>query len=92
MSQIQDARAFAFRLYDLVCDYLNGYYDDTDVMAISWCDGDLVVEANDPANLMLNDTTEFYAFKDLLRYDDLGFLEPDSDKLDVIANGWVFLE
>ncbi len=89
MSQIQDVRVFALRLYDMVCDYLNGYYDDTDVMAISVCEGDITVDADDPSNLLLNETTVTYSFKDLVRIGDIGFLEPDSDKLDVIANGWV---
>lgn len=92
MSQFQDVRALALRLYDMVCDYLNGYYDDADVMAISLCEGEITVEADDPSNLLLNETTETYSFKDLVRIGEIGFLEPDSDKLDVIANGWVFLE
>ena len=91
MGRIQDVRAFAFQLYDIVSDYLNGFYEEDDVLAISLCDGDLVIEVDDPSRLLLNDTTETYRFKDLLRCDELGFLEPDNDKLDEIANGWVVL-
>lgn len=92
MNSIQDVGAFALRLYDMVCDYLNGYYDDDDVLAISFCEGELLVEADDPSSLLLNETTETYRFKELVRIGEIGFLEPDGEKLDVIVNGWVFLE
>ena len=85
-------KAFAIKLYDFVTDYLNGSYVDDDVLAISLRDGEYIVEADSLTKIVKNCTTETYRFKDLIRLGEDGLLEPDNDKLDEIASGWVFWE
>lgn len=92
MSSIQDVHAFATELFDLVAGYLMGYYSDDEVIAITCRDGEYVIEAGHPSRLEVNCTIEIYHFKELIRVGDDGFYEPDNDKLNDIANGWVFLE
>ena len=36
--------------------------------------------------------TECYIFSSLMRDDENGGLEPDGDKIDEIANNWLFLD
>lgn len=85
-------KAFAIKLYDFVTDYLNGSYAEDDVLAISLRDGEYIVEADNPNAIVKNCTTETYRFKELIRLGEDGLLEPDNDKLDEIASGWVFWE
>lgn len=92
MSSIQNLHAFATELYDLVGEYLMGFYSDDEVIAITCREGEFVIEAGHPSRQEVNCTTEFYHFKELIRIGDDGFLEPDNDVLNEIANGWVFLE
>lgn len=92
MSSIQNLQAFTTELYDLVGEYLMGFYSDDELIAITYRDGECVIEANNLLEIEQNSTTETYCFKELIRLGDDGLLEPDNDKLNDIVSGWVFLE
>ena len=92
MSSIQNLHAFTTKLYDSVGEYLMGFYSDDEVITITYRDGEYVIKAGPPSRLEVNCTSEIYYFNELIRIGDDGFYEPDNDKLNDIASGWVFLD
>ena len=49
MSSIQNLHEFATELYDLVGEYLMGFYSDDEVIAITCREGEFVIEAGQPS-------------------------------------------
>ena len=92
MSSIQDIHALSNEIYNYVDAYQKGDYADNDVVAVS-SDGDnVIVEAGEADTINKGDNTECYTFASLVRDDENGGLEPDGDKIDDIANSWLFLD
>lgn len=91
MSSIQDIRAFEERIYDVVQDYVNGNYNEDDVMAIGIRCGKITLKADAKENIKVGKTTELYALKELVIVGDDGKSEPDVDAISDVANKWVFL-
>ena len=92
MSNIQDIRAFEERIYDVVLDYVNGNYNENDVMAIGIRCGKITLKADAKENIKVGKTTELYPLKELVRTGYDGKLEPDVDTISDVANKWVFLD
>ncbi len=92
MSTIQDIRAFEERIYDVVQDYVNGNYNEDDVIAIGIRCGKIIFNADAKENIKVGKTTELYPLKELVRIGDDGKPEPDVDAISDIANKWVFLD
>jgi len=92
MSTIQDIRAFEERIYDVVQDYVNGNYNEDDVMAIGIHCGKITLKADAKENIKVGKTTELYPLKEFVRTGDDGKPEVDNDKVSDIANKWLFLD
>ena len=92
MSSIQDIHAFEEKIYDIVQDYIDENYDVDDVLAIGMRYGRINMKADAKEAIKIGKTTEIYPLKDLVRLDDEGQKEPDVDKINEIANSWVFLD
>ena len=92
MSSIQDIHAFEGRIYDIVQDYIDGNYNEDDVLAIGKRCGKITLNADAREAIKVGKFTELYLLKDLLRVGDDGKSEPDNDKISDIANNWVFLD
>lgn len=91
MSSIQDIRALEERIYDYVEDYIDGDYNEDDVLAISTRCGKVSLKADAKDKIKMGKTTEVYPFSTLVRPDDNNALEPDVDKISDIANSWLFI-
>ena len=91
MSSIQDIRALSNEIYNYVEAYQNGDYADEDVVVVSSDGCDITVEAGSVDGFKRSDNSEYYTLSSLMRDDENGGLEPDSDKIDDIANSWLFL-
>ena len=92
MSSIQDIHALSNEIYNYVDAYQNGDYADDDVVAVSSDGYDVTVEAGSVDDFNSSDNSECYAFASLVRDDENGGLKPDGDKIDDIANSWLFLD
>lgn len=92
MSSIQDIRALEERITDIVDDYLNGDYNEDDVLAISRRCGKITLKADAKEHIKVGKTTELHDLKTLVRTGDDGKPEPDTDKVSQIANSWLFIE
>ena len=92
MANIQDIHAFEEKIYDIVQDYIDANYDVDDVLAIGMRCGKINMKADAKEIIKIGKTTEIYPLKDLVRLDDEGQKEPDVDKINDIANSWVFLD
>ena len=92
MSSIQDIQALEERIYDIVQQYVDGFYCVDDVLSISKRCGRLSLKADAPEKIKVGKTTELYQLKNLVRTGDNGKFEPDNDKISDIANSWLFLD
>ena len=92
MSTIQQIRAFSDQIFDIVNDYQKGDYNKNDVLAIDNNRGSLSLIADAENKIVKTKTMEVYPLVSLLRDDDNGGFEPDNDKIDEIANSWLFLD
>lgn len=92
MSSIQDINAFTERIYDIVQDYVDGNYDESDVLAIGKRCGKITMKADAREAIKVGKSTEIYSLKDLIRTGDKGNPEPDNDRISEIANSWVLLD
>lgn len=92
MSNIQDTHAFAERIYDIVQDYVNGSYNENDILTIGKRCGKITMKADAKEAIKVGKNTEIHTLKDLVRADENGDPEPDIDKISNIANSWLFIE
>ena len=92
MSSIQEIRALGEQIYDIVNDYQKGYYNANDILAVDNNQGSISLIADTEDNIVKTETMEVYPLSSLLRGDDKGGLEPDNDKIDEIANSWLYLD
>ena len=92
MSSIQDIRALEERITEIVDGYLNGDYNEDDVLAIGRRCGKITIKADAKEKIKVGKTTELYPLKDLVRTGDDGNPESDCDKISDIANSWIFLD
>lgn len=91
MSSIQDIRALEERITDIIDGYLNGDYNEDDVLAIGRRCGKITLKADAKENIKIGKTTELYDLKTLVRTGDDGKPETDFDKVSQIANSWLFV-
>ena len=93
MSTIQDIHALEEKIYSVVEEYLSEQdcYNNP-VFAICRRCGKISVSINDPEKLKLTKTAETYPISDLIRLSDNNEQEPDCDKINDIANNWLFVE
>lgn len=92
MSSIQDIHALEERIFDIVDGFVNGDYNEDDVLAIGRRCGKITLKADAKENIKVEKTTELYSLRDLVRPGDDGKPEPDNDKISEIANMWVFID
>ena len=92
MSNIQDIHALEQRIYDIVQDFVDGNYNDGDVLAIGRRCGKITLKANAKEAIKVGKTTELYPLNELVRTGDDNVLEPDNDKISDIANSWLFIK
>ena len=92
MSSIQEIHELEQRIYDIVQDYVDGNYNDGDVLAIGRRCGKITLKADAKEAIKVGKTTEIYTLKGLVRTGDDGEPEPDIDKISDIANTWVFMD
>ena len=91
MSSIQDIRALEERIIDIVDGYLNGDYNEDDVLAIGRRCGKITLKADAKENIKVGKSTELYNLNTLVRTVDDGKSEADFDKVSQIANSWSFV-
>lgn len=92
MSTIQDIHALEQSIYDVVQDYIDGDYNEDDVLAIDRRHGEITLTADTRDTIKTRKGTEVYPLKELVRTGEHVSLEPDGDKISEIANSWLFLE
>lgn len=92
MSSIQEIHELEQRIYDIVQDYVDGNYNDGDVLAIGRRCGKITLKADAKEAIKVGKTTEIYTLKGLVRTGDDGEPEPDIDKISDIANSWLFID
>ncbi len=92
MSTIQDIHALEQSIYDIVQDYINGDYNEDDVLAIDHRHGETTLTADIRETIKSRKGTEIYTLKELVRAGEHISLEPDGDKISEIANSWLFLK
>lgn len=92
MSSIQEIRALGEQIYDIVNDYQKGYYNTNDILAVDNNRGSISLIADAEDNIVKTETMEVYPLSSLLRDDGNGGLEPDNDRIDEIANSWLYLD
>ena len=92
MSSIQEIHALEQHIYDIVQDFVDGNYNDGDVLAIGRRCGKITLKANAKEAIKVGNTTELYPLNELVRTGDDNELEPDNDKISDIANSWLFIE
>ncbi len=92
MSSIQEIHALEQRIYDIVQDFVDGNYNDGDVLAIGRRCGKITLKADAKEAIKVGKTTELYPLNELVRTGDDNELEPDNDKISDIANSWLFIE
>ena len=88
---IQDIRKLEERITDIVEGYLNGDYNEDDVLAIGRRCGKITLKADTKENIKVGKTTELHDLKSLVRPGDDGQPETDFDKISQIANSWLFV-
>ena len=89
---IQDIRNLEERITDIVEGYLDGDYNEDDVLAIGRRCGKITLKADAKENIKVGKTTELHNLKSLVRTGDDGQPESDFDKISQIANSWLFVE
>ncbi len=92
MSSIQEIHELEQQIYDIVQNYVDGNYNDGDVLAIGRRCGKITLKADAKEAIKVGKTTGLYTLKELVRYGDDGEQEPDIDKISDIANSWLFLD
>ena len=81
MSSIQEIRALEERIFDIVQDYVDGLYNEVDVLAIGRRCGKITLKADAPNSIKVGKTTESYPLTESVRNDDDGKPEVDNDKV-----------
>lgn len=91
MSTIQDIHALEQHIYDIVQDYINGDYDEDDVLTIERRHGEITLSVDARKTSKASKSTEAYPLKELVREGERISIEPDADKISEISNSWLFL-
>jgi len=89
MSRIREDYVISEKIHDIVDDFLKGYYNEDDVLAITPEHGKLSIVGNHREMINITPDTDIYPLSSLLRDDENGGLEPDIDKINEIASLWV---
>lgn len=92
MSSIKEIRALEQRLTDIVDNYIQKFYNEDDMLAISRRCGNFTLKADDHEAIKNGNTIETHSSKELVWTDDDGIPEPNCDKISEIANSWLFLD
>lgn len=92
MSTIQEIHALEQSIYDIVQDYIDGDYNEDDVLAIDRRHGEITLTADIRETIKTRKGTEVYPLKELVRAGEHFSLEPDGGKISEVANSWLFLE
>ena len=92
MSSIQEIHELEQRIYDIVQDYVDGNYNEDDVLTIGLRCGKVTLKADAKESIKVGKTTEIHPLNGLVRAGDNGEPEPDNDKISDIANSWLFLD
>lgn len=89
INSIQELRAFDQEIWDKVQEYINDYedYDDDVVLAINDKNYEVVI---DSAKNLSDDYVQ-YDLSELIRHDEQGFIEPDCDAINELANKYFFV-
>lgn len=89
INSIQELRAFDQEIWDKVQEYINDYedYDDDVVLAINDKNYEVVI---DSAKNLSDDYVQ-YDLSKLIRHDEQGFIEPDCDATNELANKYFFV-
>ncbi len=89
INSIQELRAFDQEIWDKVQEYINDYedYDDDVVLAINDKNYEVVI---DSAKNLSDDYVQ-YDLSELIRHDEQGFIEPDCDATNELANKYFFV-
>lgn len=93
MSAIQEIRAFANRIDEAVNEYLRypeGY--DNPVLHVYLDKEIMQYRAEIAENLQGTEDDGIYPIASVIRKDDNGQDESDCDRIDEIANSWIFLD
>lgn len=93
MSAIQEIRAFANRIDEAVNEYL-GYPESYDNPVLHvYLDKEIMqYRAEIAENLQGTEDDGIYPIASVIRKDDNGQDESDCDRIDEIANSWIFLD
>lgn len=92
MSSIQEIHELEQRIYDIVQEFIDGNYNENDVLAVGKRCGKITLKADAKEAIKAGKSTELYPLKYLLRTGDDDNQEPDNDKISDIANSWVFID
>lgn len=90
MSSIQEIRELEQRIYDIVQDYVDGKYNNGDVLSISSQNDNVILNADAKEDVTVDTDAEIYPLKELVRDGDDGGIEPDIDKISDVANSCCF--
>ena len=89
INSIQELRAFDQEIWYKVQEYINDYedYDDDVVLTINDKNYEVVI---DSAKNLSDDYVQ-YDLSELIRHDEQGFIEPDCDATNELANKYFFV-
>lgn len=91
MNTIQEIHALEQNIYDIVQDYINGDYNEDDLLMIERRHGEITITVDAREAIKASKSTEAYPLKELVREGEHVLFEPDGDKISEIANDWLFL-
>ena len=93
MSRIQDIRAFANRIDEAVNEYL-AYPEsyENPVLHVYLDRDEMEYKAEIAENLQGTEDDGVYPIASVISKDEDGRDEPDCDRIDEIANSWIFLD
>lgn len=91
MNTIQEIHALEQSIYDIVQDYINGDYNEDDLLMIERRHSEITLTVDAREAIKAGKSTEAYPLNKLVRKGEHVILEPDGDKISEITNEWLFL-